>query len=167
MQDFSPSTPRRLVLTGLGAAALLAQSGCVSAKPEPQTKSDEERKPTMTTTSAAAAVPLQNYIRAHETGDSSFIALAFSADARIRGEMGGNMIDWGVTEYMARFSGTPAADEAARKRSFVILDATEKAALGKVVLNYPMIDFVDYMSLLLIDGTWKIVAKTLMATPKS
>jgi Putative lumazine-binding len=163
MHDILTLTPRRLVLTGLGAAALLVQSGCALIRPE---KNTLERKPSMTASTSSPSTPLQNYTRAHETGDASFIAQAFSADARIRGEMGGNMIDWGVAEYMARFSGAPAADETSRKRSFVILDATEKAALGKVILNYPAVDFVDYMSMLLIDGSWKIVAKTFMATPK-
>jgi Putative lumazine-binding len=166
MHDVLLQTQRRFVLTGLGAAALITQSGCASTQPNQQTKSIEKGESTMTVSTAAAAMPLKNYIRAHETGDASFIAQAFSADARIRGEMGGNLIDWGVAEYMARFSGSPAADEASRKRSYVILDATEKAASGKVILNYPAVDFVDYMSLLLIDGSWKIVAKTFMATPK-
>jgi hypothetical protein len=126
-----------------------------------------KRKFFMTQSSSAAVSPLQAYIRAHETGDSDFIAQAFSSDARIKGEMGGAMIDWSVADYMARFSGAPAADEYLRTRTFELLDATEHAAMGKVILNYPAVNFVDYMSLLLIDGDWKIVAKTFQATPKS
>lgn len=167
MHDAAPLTPRRFVLAGLSAMALIPQSGCVSARPQSKSNTNQESRPNMTASTESPETPLRNYIRAQETGDASFIALAFSADARIKGEMGGNMIDWSVPEYMARFSGSPAADEASRKRSFVILDATEKAASGKVILNYPTVDFVDYMSLLLINGSWKIVAKTFMATPKS
>jgi hypothetical protein len=121
----------------------------------------------MSQPSSDASAPLRAYIHAHETGDAAFIEQAFSADARIRGEMGGNQIDWSVPDYMARFSGSPAADEAQRQRSFELLDVKETAAIGKVVLNYPAVDFVDYMSLLKIDGTWKIVCKTFHATPKS
>lgn len=121
----------------------------------------------MSQSSSDASAPLQAYIRAHETGDAAFIEQAFSADARVRGEMGGNPIDWSVPDYMARFSGAPAADEAQRRRSFELLDVTETAASGKVVLNYPAVDFVDYMSLLKMGGTWKIVGKTFHATPKT
>jgi hypothetical protein len=127
---------------------------------------NDEVRPFVMTESNSAADPLQDYIRAHETGDPAFIAKAFSADARIKGEMGGNQIDWSIPDYMARFSGNPAPDENLRKRSFELLDVSETAAVGKVVLDYPAVLFVDYMSLLRVDGTWKIVAKSFNATAK-
>ncbi len=115
---------------------------------------------------AAATVPLQNYVRAHETGNADFMRKAFSNDAKITGHMAGKLISWSVEQYAGRFSGKAANDEAQRKRSFEIVDLTLDAAVGKVVLDYPGIKFVDYMTLLKIDGEWKIVNKSFNAQAK-
>jgi hypothetical protein len=115
---------------------------------------------------AAATVPLQNYIRAHETGNADFVRKAFASDARVSGYMGGKLISWSVEQYAGRFNGKAANDEAQRKRSFEIVDLTQDAAVGKVVLDYPSIKFVDYMTLLKIDGEWKIVNKSFNAQVK-
>jgi hypothetical protein len=114
----------------------------------------------------AAKAPLQNYIRAHETGNADFMRKAFSSDAKIVGYMGGNMISWSLEQYAGRFSGKPANDESQRRRSFEILDLAGDAAVGKVVLDYPTVKFVDYMTLLKIDGEWKIVNKSFNAQTK-
>ncbi|MEC5159259.1 hypothetical protein ACFDR9_003085 [Janthinobacterium sp. CG_23.3] len=115
---------------------------------------------------AAAKAPLQNYIRAHETGNADFMRKAFTSDAKIVGYMGGNMISWSLEQYAGRFSGKPANDESQRRRSFEILDLAGDAAVGKVVLDYPTVKFVDYMTLLKIDGEWKIVNKSFNAQAK-
>jgi hypothetical protein len=114
----------------------------------------------------AAKAPLESYIRAHETGDGAHIRKAFSPDAKVMGYMNGAKIDWSIDEYVSRFNGKPAADEAERKRSFEILDITEDAAVGKVVLDYPAVKFADYMNLLKVDGEWKIVNKSFHAHMK-
>jgi hypothetical protein len=115
----------------------------------------------------AAAVPLQHYIRAQETGNADFIRRAFSADARIVGYMGGKLLSLSTEEFAARFSGKPAEDESQRKRSFELLSVTGDAAVAKVVLNYPAVKFTDCMSLIKLDGEWKIVSKAFHAEPKN
>jgi hypothetical protein len=70
-------------------------------------------------------------------------------------------------EYIAGASGKPPADEAQRKRSVEILDITGDVAVAKVVLDYPTVTFVDYMSLLKTESGWKIVNKTFNAQPKA
>jgi hypothetical protein len=115
----------------------------------------------------AAKVPLQNYVKAHETGNADFIRRAFTQDAKVVGYMGGKLISWGVEEYAGRFSGKPAEDEAQRKRSIEIINLTGDAAVGKVVLDYPAVKFTDYMSLLKINGEWKIANKSFHADMKT
>jgi methenyltetrahydromethanopterin cyclohydrolase len=115
------------------------------------------------TESESAKLPLQNYLRAHETGDADFMRKAFSSDAKVVGYMGGKMIVWSVDDYARRFSGKPAADEALRKRRFEVIDMTGDAAVARVVLDYPTVKFVDYMSLLKVDGEWKIIHKSFNA----
>ena len=81
--------------------------------------------------------------------------------------MSGKLISWSVEDYVARFGGKPAADEAKRKRSIEIVEITGDAAVGRVVLDYPSVKFVDYMALLKIDGQWKITHKSFNAQPKA
>ncbi|MES2070078.1 MAG: nuclear transport factor 2 family protein [Pseudomonadota bacterium] len=114
----------------------------------------------------AAKAPLQNYIRAHETGNADFMRKAFASDAKIIGYMGGNMISWSLEQYAGRFNGKPASDESQRRRSFEILDLAGDVAVGKVVLDYPSVKFVDYMTLLKVDGEWKITSKSFNAQTK-
>ena len=47
------------------------------------------------------------------------------------------------------------------------IDVTGNAAVVKVVLDYPQTRFTDYMSMLKINGEWKIVNKTFYAQPKT
>ena len=70
-------------------------------------------------------------------------------------------------EYIAGAKGTPAPDEAQRKRTVEFVDVSGDAAIAKVRLVYPEVTFVDYMSLLKIDGEWKIVNKAFHAEPKT
>lgn len=116
---------------------------------------------------AAAQMPLEKYVRAHETGNSDFIFEAFHPDAKIIGYIDGQFLNLSVEDFAKRFSGSPAEDEAERRRAIEILDITGSAATGKVVLDYPAIKFTDYMALLKIDGEWKIVNKSFHAEIKS
>jgi hypothetical protein len=69
-------------------------------------------------------------------------------------------------EYIAGASGQPAEDEDQRRREITMVDVTGDAAVAKVVLDYPNALFTDYMSLLKIDGEWRIVNKTFTVQPK-
>jgi hypothetical protein len=119
------------------------------------------------TEKAAVMLPLQNYIKGLQTGNSAYMRDAFEKNAKVQGYMGGQFISWNMEEYAARFSGKPAADEAQRERSIELLDITGDVAVGKVVSDYPTVKFTDYMSILKIDGVWKIVAKSFHAEAKT
>jgi hypothetical protein len=114
----------------------------------------------------AAAAPIENYIKAHATGNGEFIRQAFHAEAKIMSFGDGKFSQLSVEEFAARFKGAPAADEDKRKRSFEIVDVAGNAALAKVVLDYPTVKFTDYMTLLKIDGEWKIINKTFHSEAK-
>lgn len=115
----------------------------------------------------AARIPLENYIKGHATGNPEFIRQAFHKDARIMAFRDGKLLNWSMEEFAGRFNGKAAEDEAERKRKIESLDISGNAAVGKIVLDYPTVKFVDYMSLLKIDEEWKIVAKTFYAEPKN
>ena len=63
-------------------------------------------------------------------------------------------------------SGKPAADESKRKRAIEAIDVVGNAAVARIILDYPTVKFIDYMTLLKINGEWKIVNKSFYAEPK-
>ena len=69
-------------------------------------------------------------------------------------------------EYIGGVSGRPAADEAQRRRWIESVDVTGNAAQAKIVLDYPTARLTDYMTLLKIDGQWKIVNKIFHSEPR-
>ena len=116
---------------------------------------------------AGARVPVENYIKAHATGDSSFIRKAFHPDAKIYSYRDGKVQALSVDEFAKLFPGKPAADESQRVRRIDSVEVTGTAGTAKVFLDYPAVTFTDYMSLLKVDGEWKIINKTFNAVPKA
>lgn len=115
----------------------------------------------------AVRVPLENYLKGHATGDGEFMRKAFHTEGNLIFIRDGKFTTRSFADYIAGFTGKPAADEAARKRSIESIDVAGNAASAKIILDYPATRFVDYMSLLKIDGEWKIVTKIFYAEPKA
>lgn len=109
---------------------------------------------------------IEYYFQGHATGNGEFHKKAFHPDAKLFWIRDGQLAQRTSAEYIAGSPGKPAADEAQRKRSIASIDITGNAAIAKVILDYPDRRFTDYMSLLKIDGEWKIVNKTFVAEPK-
>ena len=115
---------------------------------------------------AAARGPLENYIKGHVTGQGEYMRKAFHPDAKIMFYRDGKFQARTLDEFVAGFKGQPAPDEASRKRRIESLEITGNAGIAKIVLDYPQVKFTDYMSLLKVDGEWKIVNKSFYAEPK-
>ena len=116
---------------------------------------------------AAARGPLENYLKGHATGDGEFMRKAFHPDAKVFWYRDGKLNQITSAEFAARFSGKPADDEAQRKRWIESVKITGNAGFGVITLDYPTTKFTDYMSLLKVDGEWKIINKTFYAEPKT
>lgn len=115
----------------------------------------------------AVRIPLENYIKGHATGDGEYMRKAFHTEGNLIFVREGNFMTRSFADYIAGFNGKPAADEANRKRSIDAIDVSGNAAVAKIILDYPTTRFVDYMSLLKINGEWKIVTKIFYAEPKA
>lgn len=115
----------------------------------------------------AARVPLENYLKGHATGDGEFMKKAFHTDAKLFWYRDGKLNQRTSAEYIAGFTGKPPADEAQRKRWIESVKITGNAGIAIIVLDYPAVKFTDYMSLLKIDGEWKIINKTFYSEPKA
>lgn len=114
----------------------------------------------------AVKVPLENYIKGHQTGDGEYMKKAFHTEGNLIFIRDGKFTTRSFGEYVAGFTGKPAADEAKRSRRIESIDVAGNAAVAKIILDYPAVKFVDFMTLLKIDGEWKIVNKSFYAEPK-
>ncbi len=114
----------------------------------------------------AARAPLEHYLQGHATGDPAHFRAAFHPEAKLFFIREGKLTTRTSEEYINGASGKPPADEAQRKRWIESIDIAGNAAVAKIILDYPTTRFVDYMSLLKIDGEWKIVNKTFFAEPR-
>lgn len=112
---------------------------------------------------AAVRAAIEHYFRGHATGDGAHFRRVFHPESKLFWVRDAKFSSRTSEEYIAGSRGTPAADEAQRKRSIDWIDVTGDAAVAKVRLVYPEVTFVDYMSLLKLDGEWKIVNKTFHA----
>lgn len=111
-------------------------------------------------------IPLENYLKGHATGNPEFMKKAFHTEGKLIFIREGKYSTRTFEEYIGGMSGKPADDEAKRKRWIESVDIAGNAAVGKIILDYPNGKFVDYMTLLKIDGEWKIVNKSFHLEPK-
>ncbi len=114
----------------------------------------------------AVRIPLENYLKGHATGEGEFFKKAFHTEGNMVWIRDGKFTTRSFAEYIAGASGKPPSDEAKRKRSIEGIDIAGNAASAKIILDYPSVRFVDFMTLLKIDGEWKIVSKVFYAEPK-
>ena len=115
---------------------------------------------------AAVRAAIEHYFQGHATGDGAHYRKVFHPESKLFFIRDGKFGSRTSEEYIAGASGKPADDEAQRKRTIEWIDVTGDVAVAKLRLDYPTVTFVDYMSLLKIDGEWKIVNKTFNADRK-
>lgn len=135
--------------------SLLAAGQAPGAAPAPTPASDD----------AGVRAALTHYLQGHATGDPSHMRKAFLPTAHVEGLRDGRFISMTVDEYCARFSGQPAADEAARRRSIDAVDITGNAAMARVTLAHGATTLRDYFVLLKVDGEWRIANKVFSVAP--
>lgn len=110
---------------------------------------------------AAVREALSFYIRGHATGDRETMARAFHPEAHLTFvEPDGSLRTVSLEQFLSGMSGRSAPDEDQRIRTIEWVDVGGTTAVGKIILDYPTVSFVDYMSLHKVDGEWKIVHKS-------
>lgn len=106
-----------------------------------------------------AVEPLTAYALGHATQDPSHFRRAFLPTAHVEGIRDGAFVSWGLDDYCALFSGTPAGDEATRTRHLDSLDVVGTVAGATMTLRHGPDTFTDVFVLLLVDGGWRIANK--------
>jgi hypothetical protein len=109
---------------------------------------------------AAVRHTLELYLQGQATGSAEPMKLAFHPEAHLTVVRNDTVATTPIADYLSRMPGHAAPDEAQRTRRIESVDVTGTAAIGKVVLDYPQVRFVDYMSLLKVGGEWRIIHKS-------
>lgn len=115
---------------------------------------------------AAVRVAVEHYFEGHRTGRAEEAARAFHPVARLIWIRDGALATRSLEEYLAGFDGRPAEDEAQRRRRVVNVDVAGNTAVARLELDYPDALITDFMTLLQVDGEWKIVHKSFHVQPK-
>jgi hypothetical protein len=115
---------------------------------------------------AGIRAALEHYLQGHATGDGAHMRVAFHPVAHLFWAAADTLAQRTSEAYAAGFRGRPEPDEAQRHRRIVSIDRTGNAAMAKIELDYPTVRFTDYMSLLKVNGEWKIVNKIFHREPK-
>ena len=110
---------------------------------------------------------VERYFEGSATGRPEVMETAFHADARLIFLRDGEVVVLPLQDWLGRFTGSPAADEAQRARRVVAIDVSGDAAIAKLELDYPDVTLVDYMTLLRVGDEWRIVHKSFHGQPKS
>ena len=113
----------------------------------------------------AVRVPLQHYMQGHATDNAEHMRKAFMSTARIESVREGPLTSWTLDTSCQRFKGTPAADEATRRRTIDAIDIGGTAASAKITLVHGNVTFIDYFVLLKTEDGWKIANKAFHAQP--
>ena len=111
------------------------------------------------TEEAAVRAVVELYLRAHATGDGAYVQQAFHPELKMVGVRNDSVLVRSAEQYWRGFSGRPAADEAQRRRWIASIEVFGQAATARVVLDYPQLTYVDFFTLLKVDGRWTIVSK--------
>ena len=114
---------------------------------------------------AGVRAAINQYFKGHATGSGDEMRKAFLPSAHIEGIRNGTFTSWTAEEYSARFSGKPAADEAARKRTVDTVNVSGDAAMVRATLIHGPTTFTDYFVLLKSGGEWKIANKVYSSRP--
>jgi hypothetical protein len=114
---------------------------------------------------AAVLVPIEQYFLGHARDDASHMRQAFLPTAHIESMREGVFTSWPLEVYCERFKGTPAADEAARRRTVDWVDIGGHSACAKITLVHGATTFTDYFVLLKTADGWKIANKAFHGRP--
>lgn len=112
---------------------------------------------------AAVDAVMQTFLSAYKNADGTLVAQSFMGNGVMIGYSPlrqDGLVSRTGEQVAQGFNGTPAANEAQRKRSYQIVDMAENLAAVRVTLDYPGWEGVDYFVLLKKEGKWMIASKT-------
>lgn len=116
--------------------------------------------------SADIRAPLESYLLAQATVDQEAARRAFHSDAELWGSRNGALMRTTAERFIAGHDGQSPANPELNRRWIESIDVSGDTAVAKIVLDYPMVRYTDYMALMRVEGRWVIVNKMYLAEPK-
>ncbi len=108
-----------------------------------------------------------NYLHGLKFNDIESLKKAFLPEAKLYFvKKNGTLGQLTQAEWYAGFKGSAGKEEQG-DLSIASIDVSGNAAAAKVEEEYPNSHYTDYISLLKLNGEWKIVNKIFYATPKT
>ncbi|GAC17662.1 nuclear transport factor 2 family protein [Paraglaciecola arctica] len=101
--------------------------------------------------------PLKRYMLAYNNGDTEHLSAVFHNKANIMSISKGQYKTLTLKRYIESFKHLKSKGEGMISHQIQSIDTTGNAAIAKVILNFPNSIITQYLSLLKIDGEWKIV----------
>jgi hypothetical protein len=148
----------RIMLTTAALLIAASRAAAQAPAPAPVAAGSEE---------AAVRAAVQHYLDGHATGQGEHFAIAMHPVLQMLWVRDGQLNRRTRDEYGSGASGSPAPDEARRRRWIESVDVSGTAAVAKVVLDYPSARLTDYLSLLRVEGQWRIVGKIFDSQPRT
>lgn len=131
-------------------AVLIIPIAVIGLAPSERTNPDAE----------AIRTAVGHYFEGMMQADASHLRAAFHADARLVGVgRDGQAMVIPFERWAAGWEGREPRDPARHHNRIASLDISGNAAVAKTELVWPTVRYVDYLSLLEINGEWKIVNK--------
>ncbi|MBW3661243.1 MAG: nuclear transport factor 2 family protein [Gemmatimonadetes bacterium] len=110
------------------------------------------------TDEAAVRAVVEKYFEGMMTGSPETLAEAFDPEAFLIGRGRGAPVRISFEEWAPGMD-EPFEDPERYVNRIAWVDVTGDAAMARTVLEWPEVRYVDYLSLLKIDGKWRIVNK--------
>jgi hypothetical protein len=104
-----------------------------------------------------ALVHLQRYIEGYRTGDPEIMASAFHPKCQIFWMQDGKMMEFTGMKFAGQWPGKPMPDEEKAVRRIASIDVTGTVGTGVIEHVQQDMFVTDYMSLIEVDGEWKII----------
>ena len=105
----------------------------------------------------AVEAVLNDYMIGGTERNAERLTSAFHEQAMMKYIRDGEYTEVNAQEF---FGGTKPGAPLERKNEIVSVDITGHVAMAKLRLTYSDKAFVDYMTLMKVDGSWKIINKT-------
>ncbi|MCP4573423.1 MAG: nuclear transport factor 2 family protein [bacterium] len=137
------------------AAAILAAAvicGMAGLAPHPAQAADDDTAADLLEVEKVADL----YLRSGQTGDVSMLRRAFHESTRLQFVKKSQYVEWAGADYISWRTPGKTSDYEAR---VLMVDCAGDAAMAKVELDFGSHRFLDYLSLLRIEGRWYVVNK--------
>ncbi|MEX2283831.1 MAG: nuclear transport factor 2 family protein [Gemmatimonadota bacterium] len=107
---------------------------------------------------AAVRAAVQAYFDGMMAGDQALLKKAFHAESFLIGPGAKDATRIPFANWHTSFT-KPMANPTEYRNSILSIDVVGQAAVAKTELDWPRVRYVDYLSLLKVNGEWKIVNK--------